>query len=52
MRAMYNLLNDLLNIVKDCKILTFEKVFISYERTICDTSGGKREEYKIERRID
>lgn len=52
MRAMYNLLNDLLNIVKDCKMFTFEKVFISYEHTIHDTSGGKREVYKVERRID
>ena len=52
MKAMYNLLIDLLNIVKVCKMFAFEGIFISYERTIYDTSGGKREVYRVERRID
>ena len=52
MKTMYNFLNDLLNMVKDRKMFTFEKVFIHYECTLYDTSGGKREVYRVERRID
>ena len=52
MKTMYNFLNDLLNMVKDRKTFTFEKVFIHYECTLYDTSGGKREVYRVERRID
>ena len=51
MKQIYETLNNFLNIAKELYCLTFENIAIKYEEMIEDTAFGKREVYKIIRRV-